>query len=423
MIFPRSTQQRSFWIALNLTVGMLLIGCQKRSGAPYRFEPTPRPVLAQEGIGPSHSGRVGVGWVSSPTVHLLAVLGQDDSARLALLNSEDGGDTFEKPVWVSEAGSVVSSSGEGSEAFVATPKELYAAWNQGSELWFARSITWGSSFEKPIKITDSPAKSFSGYPSLGVAPNGDVYAVWIDTRDQAGDSAGNYAVYLARSTDHGATFAKNVRVAGKICPCCRPTLAFGQKGEVMVFWRHVYPGSIRDMTVATSNDDGATFSSPRKVAEDNWKINGCPDSGAATARVGNRVYVAWLTEASPDRGGVRMTWTEDGGQTWAPAIMASQNILDANYPWFSVAQDGRGLLVFQGRDPEKKNGWNGTGVYLVEIGVDGKLSQPVAIPGISESAKRPSVTAGMGGRVYITWNGEKDGQHAVFLTRARRESP
>jgi len=118
-----------------------------------------------------------------------------------------------------------------------------------------------------------------------------------------------------------------------------------------------------------------------------------------------------------------MTWSDDGGKTWAPAVWASQKILDANYPWFSVTPDGRALLVFQGRDPQKQNGWSGISVYLVEIGADGKLSKPMAVSGVSSSAKRPSVTAGMGGRVYITWNGEKNSQSAVFLARARRESP
>ena len=191
----------------------------------------------------------------------------------------------------------------------------------------------------------------------------------------------------------------------------------------MVFWRHIYPGPIHDMTIAVSTDGGETFSAPKRVAEDNWKIDGCPDSGPAVARVGNRVYVAWLTEASPEISGVRLTWSDDAGKSWAPAVKASQKIIDANYPWFSVTQDGRALLVFQGRDPQKQNGWSGTGVYLVEIGSDGKFSEPMAIPGITDSAKRPSVTAGLGGRVYITWNSDKDGQHAVFLSRARRESP
>ena len=78
-----------------------LCGCHKNRGAVYAFEPTPRAIIAQEGIAPSRSGRVGVDWVSSPTVHVLAVLGEGDHSRLGLLNSEDGGDTFDKPVWVS----------------------------------------------------------------------------------------------------------------------------------------------------------------------------------------------------------------------------------------------------------------------------------------------------------------------------------
>ena len=402
---------------------LLLAGCQKHKSASYGFEPAPRPVIAQAGVVPSHSGRAGADWVSSPTVHLLAVLGEGEKARLGLLNSENGGDSFDKPVWVSEAGKPVTSHGESGPAFFVSQDDTLAAWNEGGELRFARSLTWGSSFEKPITITDKTGRSFSGYPSIGVATNQDVYAVWIDTRDQAGDSDDNYAIYAAKSPDHGASFGKNVRVAGKICPCCRPTLSFGPQGEVMVFWRHVYPGSIRDMAVAVSTDGGSTFSEPKRIAEDNWKLNGCPDSGPAAARVGKRVNVAWLTEGSPDIAGVRLTWSDDGGKTWAPALKASQSILDANYPWFSATQDGRALLVFQGRDPEKQSGWSGIGVYLVEISEEGKLSEPMAVPGITSSARRPTVTAGLGGRVYVTWTGEADGQTAVYLSRARRTAP
>jgi len=410
---------------LTLSIVFLLAtsGCSKQAKSSYTFEPAPRPVIAQAGIVPSRWGRVGADWVSSPDVHLLAVLGEGERARLGLLNSEDGGDSFGKPVWISEEGKRVTSHGESPPALFVTQDDMFAAWNEGGELRFARSLSWGSSFQKPITVTDKDDKSFSGYPSIGVAPNREVYVVWIDTRDQKGKSDDNYSVYLAKSTDHGASFGKNVRVAGKICPCCRPTVSFGPQGEVMVFWRHIYPGPIHDMTIAVSTDGGETFSAPKRVAEDNWKIDGCPDSGPAVARVGNRVYVAWLTEASPEISGVRLTWSDDAGKSWAPAVKASQKIIDANYPWFSVTQDGRALLVFQGRDPQKQNGWSGTGVYLVEIGSDGKFSEPMAIPGITDSAKRPSVTAGLGGRVYITWNSDKDGQHAVFLSRARRESP
>ncbi len=386
-----------------------------------QFEPKPRPVLAQSGFSLSHNGRVGVDWVSSPTVHLLAVVGEGEGRRLALFNSENGGDSFDPPVWVSEQGEVVTSSGEDSPAFFVTQDDMFAAWNEGHDLRFSRSLSWGGSFEKPIKIADKTDKSFSGYPSIGVAPNRDVYVVWIDARKQQEDSDDNYAVYLARSTDHGATFGKNIRVAAKICPCCRPTVSFGPNGEVLVIWRHIYPGPIHDMTVAISTDNGATFSSPRRIAEDNWKINGCPDSGPAVARTGKRVYVAWLTEANPKISGVRLSWSDDGGRTWAPAIMGSQSIVDANYPAFTVGDDGSPILVFQGRDPHEQAGWDSFAVYVAKINQDGKLETPMEVPGIPSSAMRPAVAAGIGGRLYVTWTGDYRNDQAVFLARARTE--
>jgi len=415
-------QGKQFWTATAAAAAVLLVlnaGCSKAS-KPFEFENAPRPVIAQSGISPSRSPRIGLDWVSSPTVHLLSLLGEGDHTRLALLNSEDGGDTFDPPVWVSEPGAHVSSAGEDSPAFVVTPDVIYAAWNEGPHLLFARSVTWGGSFEKPISVSDHKGNNFSGYPSIGVAPNGDVYVVWIDTRDQTGTSDDNYSLYLARSTDHGTTFHENVKVADKICPCCRPTLSFGPNGEVMAFWRHVYPGPIRDMTVSVTTDGGKTFSPPRRIAEDNWKINGCPDSGPAVARSGKRVYVAWLTEASPEISGVRLTWSDDGGKTWAPAVMGSQKVLDANYPAFSVADDGAAVLVFQGRVPHAQGGWGKTSVFAVQISTRGNVSAPEVVPGISASVSRPTVAAGTGGRVYVAWTQRDDEKQTVFLSRARR---
>ena len=401
-----------------IAAACLSSACRLKQDA-VEFEPSPRPVIAQSGIPFSHNGRLGVDWVSSPTVHLLAVVGEGEAERLALFNSESGGDSFDPPVWVSETGKDVTSRGENSPAFFVTQQDMFAAWNEGRDLRFARSLSWGGSFEKPIAITDKTGNSYSGYPSIGVAPNRDVYVVWLDTREQRGDSDDNYAVYLARSTDHGATFGKNTRVAVKVCPCCRPTVSFGPTGEVLVIWRHIFPGPIHDMTVAVSTDGGATFSAPRRIAEDNWNIDGCPDSGPAVARTGKRVYVAWLTEASPRISGVRLSWSDDGGRTWAPAVNGSQSIVDANYPAFTVGDDGVPLLVFQGRDPQQRAGWSLYGIYAVRIGARGELGHPVMLPGVTSSAMRPAVAAGIGGRLFVAWTSEYSGKQTVFLSRGR----
>ncbi|HTZ31532.1 MAG TPA: sialidase family protein [Methylomirabilota bacterium] len=390
------------------------------AAATLQFEPHPQTlsVPGDPGAATRHP-KIGGDNVASSVIHFLTVLGEGDNSRLALLNSNDSGDTFEKPVWVSEKGAKFSSHGENSPALLITPEVTYAAWNQGGDIRLSRSMNWGASFEKPVRISDKPEKDYSGYVSIGVAPNGDVYAVWLDTRDRE-DGHEVYSLYLARSKDHGATFGKNVRVAAHVCECCRPNVSFGPNGEVLAFWRHIYPGNVRDMTVAVSRDNGETFSAPVRIAEDNWKLEGCPDSGVAVARTGDRVYAAWLTEASPTRSGVRMTWSDDAGKTWAAPVMASQKTLDANYPAMSVADDGRVEMVFQGRNPEKEKGWAPTTAFVVEIGKDGGLSTPLEVPGIAAAVSRPTVYTGINGRVFVGWTEVKEGKGTAKYARGRR---
>ena len=119
----------------------------------------------------------------------------------------------------------------------------------------------------------------------------------------------------------------------------------------MVFWRRVFPGNIRDMVVSISNDQGNTFAPPVRVAEDNWKLEGCPDSGPAVVKVGHRIYVSWLTEATRARSGVRLSWTDDGGKTFSLPVMASTKTTRCQPSGLRPEDDGTLLLSFQARDP------------------------------------------------------------------------
>ncbi len=395
------------------------VGATKLRASTLQFEPRPNALPYSDAIPSVRHPKLGVDSVSSGTMYMLAVVGEGDTSRLALFTSNNGGDTFERPVWVSEKDEPVSSHGENSPALIVRPDVMYAAWNADGDIRLARSLSWGSSFERPVRISDKPPKAFSGYVSIGVAANGDVYAVWLDTREST-PKEDVYSLYLARSTDRGASFGKIIRVASHVCECCRPNVAFGPDGEVLVFWRHIYPGSIRDMTVAVTRDGGQSFSAPIRIAEDNWKLEGCPDSGVAVARAGRRVYAAWLTEASPAIGGVRLTWSDDAGKTWAPAILASQKVLDANYPALSPEDDRRVALIFQGRNREKSNGWAPTAAFVVEISPSGTLSVPLEIPGLILPAERPTVVSASNGRIFTAWTSTRDGKPWVFLARARK---
>ena len=83
-------------------------------------------------------------------------------------------------------------------------------------------------------------------------------------------------------------------VTGGVCYCCKTALAAGDDGSLHMAWRHVSPGSIRDIAFTSSRDGGRTFAAPIRVSEDKWELEGCPDDGPAMAvDHQNHVHIIW----------------------------------------------------------------------------------------------------------------------------------
>jgi hypothetical protein len=406
-------------------------GNHSRSPVKYRFEAEPKIALSAEGM----SVRDPKLYLRTSNLYALAVFKTaGGNSQLGLATSKDLGDTFEPPVMISEASASVSSHGENSPTLSFNGTEFYALWEQsrpdgGSDLMFARSLRFGRSFEKPIRVTDKTTPSSNGFSYMSVAPNGDIYAVWLDGRERNagehggshGSSHGTSGVYLAKSTDRGASFGRNIRVAPNVCPCCRPTIAFGSTGKVFVAWRTVYDGDIRDMVVSTSSDGGATFSQPVRVAVDNWKINGCPHSGPSMSAKGDRLYITWFSEGDSSNSGIRLSWSDDSGKTFSQPVIASTGVVDANHPMLSLSEDGRLMIVFQARDAAEKDSWGSLRACVVEVSDSGAVSQPITIPGNRKSISYPAIVAGTVGRVFVAWTEGTEKGPAVFLSRGRRE--
>lgn len=170
-----------------------LSGCTKHTeshATALQFEPQPRSLSTLSGIPMTHNPKFFFDGVTSGEVRLLTVVDQGENSRIALLDSSDGGDTFGKPVWVTAPEAKLRTHGENSPQLIGTADFMYVAWNQDGDIRLARSVDWGGSFEKPVRISDKPEKAFSGYVSIGVAPNGDVYPIWLDTRDSSAPGQG-----------------------------------------------------------------------------------------------------------------------------------------------------------------------------------------------------------------------------------------
>jgi hypothetical protein len=359
---------------------------------------------------------------------MLALGSHDESWGLFLLTSDDGGDDFAEAVTVVPETAGLHSHGENGPGLAAWDQDaLYAIWEQPSrdghmDVMVGGSADFGSTVSRGVRVTDTdPAKEvYSGYASLSLASATELHAAWLDWR--GGDQAAS--IYAARSLDGGGRFQPNVLVASNVCPCCRPSVVVGPQREIVVVWRNVYPDGSRDMASSVSIDGGQTFQGPFRVAVDGWKIRGCPDSGAATVRAGRRVHVAWLTEGGFDHAGIRLTWSDDGGRTFAPPVLASASVLDANHPSMAVTAEGRVLLAFEGR-PGQDGGWGKRRPWLVEIDEKGHLTepQPIPIPPDAPAVIRPVVAAGSVGRVFMAWTERQDGQPRIMLARGRRIGP
>ncbi len=172
------------------------------------------------------------------------------------------------------------------------------------------------------------------------------------------------------------------------------------------------------MVVSTSRDGGQTFGPGVRVAADNWKLNGCPDSGPAILENDGRLYVAWLTEGTEDKARLRLAWSDDGANSFKPAVNLPGGVLDPNHPVFARGVGDTLLLLFQGRDGSHGESWSPMQAYLAEIrGTE--MTHPRPVPNDQKSVSYPTFGTGTAGRLFIAWT-EPDPQGSnIVLCRYR----
>lgn len=372
-----------------------------------QFETKPKAVSA--GTFPQIAVRV------TGDVSLLKVEGGD----LWYLSSPDGGDSFPGRVRVNDVPHEVAAHGENIPILILrSMRELYVLWQsrggnqEGSVLRLSHSNDWGLTFSKPIAVDTGSASQ--GFYTMSVSPKGNVYVAWLDGRERGGEGSG---LYLARSTNRGLSFEKSVRVTSSVCPCCRPSLSFGDADTVYVSWRGVAHGDVRDIQVASSPDGGATWSKPAGVAEDNWHLNGCPHSGAPLAMLGKRLFVAWHT-VREGTSQLYLAWSDDGGKTFSARTNLRGTVLDANHPMLVAHGDKIGV-VFQGRDPKDNQGWGKQNAYYREVDAQGRLSPLVKAGHLEGSVSYPELLYEGPDKVFVAWHENSGEQSRVVLIRGR----
>jgi hypothetical protein len=302
------------------------------------------------------------------------------------------------------AGGATAWRGDPPDVAVAPDDTVYVAWTaraaeagHATTLYLSASRDGGQSFAPPVKVNDDAEPGVHGMHSMAVGRDGRVYLAWLDERNlhqhhespKAGDgSAGakkasggmhgeqNREVFFVASDDGGRTFSPNRRVASEACPCCQTALAVAGDGRVYVGWRHVLPGDLRHIAVASSEDGGETFAAPTIVSDDRWELRGCPVSGPALAAgEGGRLRVLWFTAGEAGRPGLYGSDSSDGGRTFAPRRMLKEGNLRGT-PLLLTDERGGSLAVFEGANESGANSlWQ---LRLDDATADAGGASPVA---------------------------------------------
>jgi len=413
-IFARSLRKAlPSTIILLVATGSLSTATGREGIRQFTFEPTGRVLV--KGSCPQ------LGVRASGDLFLLRL----NDRNLWLQTSSDGGDSFDEGVCVNDGGEVASHAENTPLMIVRSMREFYALWtaedgHDHSSLRLATSTNWGRSFGKSIPVDPSGTASQSFY-TLAVGPDGAVYAAWLDGRDRGQGKSGSSALYVAKSTNRGQSFEKSVRVALNVCPCCRPSITFMDAKTMHIGWRGVIEDDIRDIFVGTSTDGGATFGAPTRVAEDNWRISGCPHSGPWLATMGGKLFAAWRT-VTGDRGRVYIASSGDNGARFSAKVEADTNLYDANHPQL-LALEGSVGLVFQAREASGQNGWDKLDVYFRQIDQNGSLAPLQRLGHAAGSATYPTLLFERPDHLFVAWTeGTEDGQKVV-MARGRLTTP
>lgn len=274
------------------------------------------------------------------------------------------------------------------------------------DVHYVRSTDGGRSFSRPQTLNspspnDLSASSHSDiaaaatFPALASATGGRVLAFWLDSRHvvHAEDPSD---VYAAVSADGGRTWSTDRRLfGGQVCECCQPVAA-RSADAVLLSSRHVDDDGHRDPIVSRVSLDLDKVDDPVRIGTRRWAIEGCPMKATSVAADGERVYVAWYSQAD-EPAGVWFAISEDGGRSFDAGRPLHPQAEIADAPVIAVGHDGRVHVAWHAKAGGERR------IFLARSTDRGRsFAAPIAVSAGEESAGYPSIAAA-GDRLVLVW--------------------
>lgn len=307
---------------------------------------------------------------------------------------------------------------------------IYLIWRDDrrghADIFFARSEDGGKTFTKNLRLNDDTGWAYQGNPSIGVSPEGIVYAAWSDDRNGQGD------IYFTVSRNQGKSFGRNLRLNddSKKAVQSHPTVGVGSGGLVVVAWEDFRNGR-SEIYLARSTDEGRTFEANRRVVsggketiqvspsiavDPNGRVAVAwaqfrPHSGPAEPPDAARGETLWWDKVRQGDADIQLAVSPDGGVHFGPPIQVNDDRTSRAQAFPSVAFDPRGGIDLAWED--FRNGQ--ADIYFAQLGgsqVALRPNQKVNDDSSHALQYHPSLAVDEQGRAYILWT---DGRGNPFV--------
>jgi len=161
---------------------------------------------------------------------------------------------------------------------------VHVAWNgshkagkhgHGAPMFYTRLKQDGSGFESERNLM-THTRALDGGGAVVADASGNVQVVWHAAPLDAGHGESSRGVYVAKSTDHGKTFAREVSInpLPGTCGCCGLDAFLDRDGKLLTLYRGMNNAQ-RDMMLLVGNQPAAT----KSLIVDPWTVNAptaCP---------------------------------------------------------------------------------------------------------------------------------------------------
>jgi hypothetical protein len=340
--------------------------------------------------------------------------------RVMVARSTDRGHGFARPAAVTPA-PVMLDTGPDSRPQIVVDRSgrivvSYAIFKDkayNGQVFVARSTDGGASFSAPRPITDD--SSSQRFDALALDSDGRLFAAWLDKRSAfaargAGREYVGAALAYAWSSDGGVTFAAAHIAQENTCECCRLGVGFAAPGRPVVLFRNVFGGTVRDHAVITFLDPH-TPGPVQRVSVDDWKTDVCPHQGPSLAvSPAGTYHVTWFTNGTL-RQGLFYARSTDGGRTFSQPMPIGQKERAPSRPYLAATQDAL-WLVWKEFDGES------TTVSAMVSHDDGRAWSPPEVVAQTADASDHPLVAMNGKLAYLSWQTKREGYRLIELRDA-----